>query len=90
MIVKNAIPNTISPNGDGINDIWDISGLENYPDATILIFSPYGQKVYESKGYAKPFDGTYNGSRLAVGVYYYIINLNTGCGVISGSLTIIR
>lgn len=84
------ITNTFTPNGDGINDYWKITGIENYPDATIQIFNRYGQNVYESKGYPQPFDGKMNGKDLPVGVYYYIIKLNTKCNLISGSLTIIR
>jgi gliding motility-associated-like protein len=84
------IANTITPNGDGINDYWKISGIENYPNASVQIFTRYGQKVFDSKGYAQPFDGTSNGTPLPVGVYYYIINLNTNCNLLSGNLTIIR
>lgn len=84
------IANTFTPNGDGINDYWKISNIESYPNALVQVFSRYGQKVFESKGYAKPFDGTMNGKKLPPGVYYYIINLNTNCNVLSGSLTIIR
>jgi gliding motility-associated-like protein len=83
------IPNAFTPNGDGINDYWNITGIENLADISMQIFDRYGQKVFESKGYAKPFDGTYKGKKLPAGVYYYIINLNTGCNP-SGSLTIIR
>lgn len=84
------IANTITPNGDGINDYWTIKNIENYPGALIQIFNRYGQKVYESKGYSIPFDGTYNNQKLATGVYYYIINLGNKCNLLSGSLTIIR
>lgn len=84
------IANTFTPNGDGINDYWQIAGVENYPNALVQIFNRYGQKLFESKGYSTPFDGTYKGQKLASGVYYYIINLNTNCNLLSGSLTILR
>ena len=84
------IANTITPNGDGINDYWNITGIQDYPTCLVQIFTRYGQKVFESKGYGHPFDGTLNGTVLPVGVYYYIINLNTNCNLLSGSLTIIR
>jgi gliding motility-associated-like protein len=84
------IPNTITPNGDGINDYWQINGIENYPNALVQIFNRYGQKIFESKGYSVPFDGTYKGQKLPSGVYYYIINLITTCNLFSGSLTIVR
>jgi len=84
------IANTFTPNGDGINDYWKIASIENYPDAVVQVFSRYGQKVYESKGYGSPFEGNLNGKKLPAGVYYYIINLKTNCNILSGSLTIIR
>ncbi|MHB8207071.1 gliding motility-associated C-terminal domain-containing protein [Mucilaginibacter sp.] len=82
--------NAFTPNGYGINDYWQIAGIENYPDVLVQVFNRYGQKLFESKGYSIPFDGTYKGQKLASGVYYYIINLNTKCNLLSGSLTILR
>jgi gliding motility-associated-like protein len=84
------IANTFTPNGDEINDYWQIKNIENYPNALIQIFNRYGQKVFESKGYPTPFDGNYKGQKLPAGVYYYIINLGLKCNLLSGSLTIIR
>jgi gliding motility-associated-like protein len=83
------IVNTFTPNGDGVNDYWVIKGLDTYPDATVKIFNRYGSSVFESVGYAKPFDGNRNGKPLPAGVYYYIINLKRG-DVLSGNVTIIR
>ena len=84
------IANTFTPNGDGINDYWDIAGIENYPNATVQVFTRYGQKVFDVKGYSARFDGTNGGKKLPAGVYYYIINLSTNCNLLSGSLTLIR
>lgn len=84
------IANTFTPNGDGINDYWKINNIENYPQALVQIFTRDGQKVFESKGYQVPFDGTYKGQKLPVGVYYYIINLHSNCSLLSGSLSILR
>lgn len=84
------IANTFTPNGDGINDYWKIIGIGSYPDAIVQVFTRYGGKLFESKGYIKPFDGISNGRQLPSGVYYYIINLSTKCSLLTGSLTIIR
>lgn len=83
-------PNTFSPNGDGINDVWNIKSLDSYPDANIEVFTRTGQKVFISKGYTTPFDGTFQNKALPVGVYYYRISPNNGRKTISGALTIIR
>ena len=86
------IPNTFTPNGDGINDYWDIPHISDFPGAEISIFNREGQLVFHSIDYGHPFNGTYNGKKLPVGVYYYLIDLKQPeCfGKISGSLTIIR
>jgi gliding motility-associated-like protein len=84
------IPNTFTPNNDGINDFWVIEGIENYPNVLVQIFNRYGQRVFESRGYSQPFDGKTSGTALPVGVYYYIIKLDSNCSLLSGSLTLIR
>lgn len=84
------IANTFTPNGDGVNDLWQINGINNYPQSEVQVFTRWGQRVFYSKGYTVPFDGTFNGKSLPDGVYYYLINLNTNCSLLSGSLTIIR
>jgi len=84
------IPNTFTPNGDGVNDTWVIKGFDNYPNALVQLFNRYGQKVFESRGYTTPFDGKLGGAPLPSGVYYYIINLNANCSLLSGSLTLLR
>jgi gliding motility-associated-like protein len=84
------IPNAFTPNGDGINDYWKIPGIENYPGAVVQVFNRYGQQVFESKGYTTFFDGRLKGRALPSGVYYYVINLSSGCSILSGNLLLIR
>ncbi len=84
------IPNTFTPNNDGINDTWAIKELYNYPDITVKIFNRYGMQLFYSQGYGTPWDGTYNGQPLPVGTYYYIIDLKTYSKLRSGPVTIIR
>ena len=84
------IPNTFTPNGDGINDTWQIKYLEYYPKSTVNIFDRWGQKVFSSTGYPIPWDGTYKGTVLPAGTYYYIIDPKTGQPIFSGWLAIIK
>lgn len=84
------VSNVFTPNGDGQNDTWDVTGILSYPRASVSVFNRYGTKVFESKGYAAPFDGTFNGSALPEGAYYYIIEVGLKCGPLSGSLSILR
>ncbi|TCC94020.1 gliding motility-associated C-terminal domain-containing protein [Pedobacter frigiditerrae] len=92
-LIKNSalsFANSITPNGDGINDVWEIKGAQSYPDGDFSVFNRNGNRVFYSKGYSKPFDGLNKGNILPVGTYYYIIDLKTDCGNMSGSLTILR
>jgi len=84
------IPNTFTPNGDGINDLWDITALQAYPGCNISIYNRYGSLIYNSINYPRPWDGTYNGKKLPIGTYYYIINLNNGKKPLAGFVTILR
>ncbi|MES2763191.1 MAG: PKD domain-containing protein [Bacteroidota bacterium] len=76
--ISTLIPNAISPNGDGKNDVWKLDFLSLlYPDASIEIYNRWGENVYSSQGaYSSPWDGTYKGQALPVGTYYYVLTLN--------------
>lgn len=84
------IPNTFTPNGDGINDVWNITELPTYPGNTVTIYNRYGVKIYSSEGYIQSWDGTYNGEPAPAGTYYYVINARFPDMVYSGSITLIR
>jgi gliding motility-associated-like protein len=86
------IVNTFTPNGDGVNDVWDIPDLSYYPDCLMSIYNRYGTMVYQSKGYNKAWDGTYNGRALPIGPYYYIIDPKSSytSAKYSGCITIIK
>ncbi len=66
----------ISPNNDGINDTWFILNIHNYPNVIVKVYNRWGNQVFESKGYNTPWDGSYNGSTLPSGSYYYHLDLN--------------
>jgi gliding motility-associated-like protein len=84
------IPNGFSPNGDGINDTWEIAGINNYPNAQITVLNRWGQEMLNTNNYSTPWDGTFNGGLLPTSDYYYIINLNDGSKALTGTLTIKR
>ncbi len=81
------IPNTFTPNGDGINDTWVIEGLDE--TGTVKVFTRWGAEVYQNVGYPTPWNGEFSGKKLAPGVYYYIVTAKSGTQKFSGSLTII-
>ena len=84
------IPNTFTPNNDGINDKWEIQYLNTYPKNRVQVFTKAGQLVFESYGYTSPWDGTYKGKPLPMDTYYYIIEPNNGRDPITGYVTIVK
>lgn len=84
------IPNAFSPNGDGVNDTWAIPNLADYPNSVVEVFNRYGQPVFRSFGYTKPWDGTLNGKELPVGTYYYIIDPKSGFPRMTGYVVILK
>ena len=72
--------NTFSPNGDNINDTWEIKNIENYPNATVEVFNRWGNQVFKSDvRLPATWDGTHKGSALPLATYYYIIRLDRDC-----------
>lgn len=62
-------PVAFSPNGDGSNDVWEI-GADSKPECTLSVFDGRGRKVFEKKG--QNWDGTFNGTKVPDGTYYYV------------------
>ena len=84
------VPNTFTPNNDGINDNWVIDHLADYPNVRVQVFNRYGQLVFESRGYSKPWNGTMNGKSLPYGTYYYVIEPGNGRNPVTGYVTLIK
>ena len=71
-----SIPQAVTPNGDGNNDLFYIEGIDVI-DNTVEIFNRWGQKVYETTNYQNDWAGTdANGNDLVDDTYYYIIVAN--------------
>lgn len=89
-------PNSITPNGDGLNDefIFDIlsSSPDKYPDNSMIIFNRWGDIVFQSAPYTNNWTGQNDrGQDLPEGTYYYVLELDVANGVIlNGSITILR
>ncbi len=85
------VPDAFSPNGDGLNDVWTLPGIEAFPDAIVTVFNRWGEIIYSSdKGYTHPFDGTLNGTSLPQGMYVYTIHTVSAKPVIRGNLMLVR
>ncbi len=86
------IPTGFTPNGDGWNDAWIIDFIELFPDCEVEVYNRWGEQLFRSVGYRKPWDGRYNGGFVPVGTYYYVIKLNDERfpEPYTGPLTVIR
>jgi gliding motility-associated-like protein len=80
----------VTPNGDGINDNWQIENLINYPNNELVISDRNNNILYRQKNYSNNWDGQYNGSILPSGTYYYLLSFNSGASVKRGYITIIN
>jgi gliding motility-associated-like protein len=78
LVVKQAV----SPNGDGINDRFTITGINAYPLNTVKVMNRNGDVIYEAKGYdneSKAFDGhASNGTLQQPGTYFYSVEYKKG------------
>jgi gliding motility-associated-like protein len=84
------VPNTITPNGDGKNDTWIIESIEFYAGNTVQIFNRNGQLLFETTNYQNDWNGTWNGKELPATVYFYVVDLNNGSELLTGTITIVR
>ncbi|MFC5282505.1 gliding motility-associated C-terminal domain-containing protein [Pedobacter alpinus] len=85
------IPNTFTPNDDGVNDLWVIPTLIGNQQVDIKVFNRYGVIVYKSKGYQKAWDAKLNGKILPAGMYYYIIDTKAPTNnLYKGSVLIVK
>jgi gliding motility-associated-like protein len=90
ILEKFTIPNTFTPNGDGINDRWDILSLNQYPGCVVEVYNTIGQRIYRSVGYPTPWDGTMKGRKVPAGTYYYVIEPGSGEKRKAGYVTVLR
>ncbi|AYL96400.1 gliding motility-associated C-terminal domain-containing protein [Mucilaginibacter celer] len=84
------IPNTFTPNGDGVNDTWSIPGLAAYPACRVNVYNRFGAGIFSSVGYAKNWNGSFNGYELPAGTYYYTVDLKDGKKPLSGYVVILK
>ncbi len=87
------IPDVFSPNGDGLNDVWEIDMLDRFPNSTVQLFNRWGNLTWEApKGNFMSWDGrNLDGEEVPIGAYFYVIALHDATDkVFKGSVTIIR
>ena len=76
------VPELLTPNGDGKNDVFNIKNIDYFPNNELLIFNRWGNLVYKMKGYKNTWDGTPNSEgktgsdKLPTSTYFYLLQLN--------------
>jgi gliding motility-associated-like protein len=84
------VPTAFTPNGDFLNDRWDIPHIELFENCTVQVFNRSGERVFSSTGYKQPWDGTLRSRPLPIGVYVWIIDLKNNKKPMTGIVTLIR
>ncbi|HEX6429326.1 MAG TPA: PKD domain-containing protein [Niastella sp.] len=92
------IPNTFSPNGDGVNDIFFVRGKGLYNIHSLRVFNRWGQLVFEKRNFmandqAAGWDGKINGKIADMDVYVYIVDIicdNSNIVPYKGNVALIR
>ena len=74
------VPNAFTPNGDGINDVYEIGGMfNNTLSFSAAIFDRWGILVLSTKEHTFKWDGSYKNQPAAEGVYYLTIEMDKQC-----------
>jgi gliding motility-associated-like protein len=92
------IPNTFSPNNDGMNDIFFIRGIGLYKVRSLRIFNRWGEMVFSKYDFmandpASGWDGRYKGARLLTDVFVYIAEIVCGSGTVipyNGNISLVN
>lgn len=86
-------PNVFSPNGDGINDFFEITAL-NATDMSLKIYDRWGNLIFQNVNQPISWDGKFNNQNVQVGIYTFVVSYNkflSGTNeIISGNVTLLR
>jgi gliding motility-associated-like protein len=90
------IPEGFSPNGDNINDLFVIRGIDRFPSNSFVVFNRWGDKLFEASPYQNTWDGKAStgirvgGDELPVGTYFYVLTLGDGSSDYKGTIYLKR
>ena len=84
------IPNTFTPNRDGLNDTWHIPALNAIPVFELSIFNRYGQLIYHTQNNNISWNGQFKGIDQPSGGYIYLLNIANGKRIMKGIVMLLR
>ena len=67
------IPNSFTPNGDGLNETFELKGFDDCGEYLLTIFDRWGKVIYITSDMSQYWDGTYGGNDVKFGTYVYVL-----------------
>jgi len=97
-VFKYTVPNAFTPNGDGINDLFQVNGLYKNCTFRMIIYDRWGQLLFESENVDKGWDGTYRGQACPPDSYVWVVYIgfpdkditNQGDVVFKGTVILVK
>jgi gliding motility-associated-like protein len=80
------VPNAFSPNGDNINEKFEVQYLTEYPDNRVFIYNRWGKKLFEADNYQNDWDF----GNIPAGTYFYVIQAPDLENELKGTFVIVR
>ena len=87
------LPNTFTPNNDGLNDVFRIKYPFSVKSFALSVFNRFGQQIFGTTDINKGWDGSYKGIPQPVGTYVWLIQLTDTKGITQnykGLITLLR
>jgi gliding motility-associated-like protein len=83
-------PAFFTPNNDSYNDLWEVTGMENYPQAQVTIFDRYGKLIAQLNASKMSWDGTFDKTPLPASDYWYALKIDNTKPVLRGHFSLKR
>ena len=83
-------PSFFTPNNDTYNDLWEVTGMENYPQAEVTIFDRYGKLIAQLNDSKMSWDGTFEKTLLPASDYWYALKIDNTKPILRGHFTLKR
>ncbi|KAF2510005.1 T9SS type B sorting domain-containing protein [Flavobacterium zhairuonense] len=83
-------PAFFTPNNDSYNDVWQVTGMENYPQAQVTIFDRYGKLLAQLSVSRMSWDGNFNHTPLPASDYWYALKIDDNHPILRGHFTLKR